>query len=72
MNENRTTCPNCGRHDEISDDHFHRLVASNREAAMQALGVRKEESAMRQRFRMTPFVDTGEDGKPRVGLRRAL
>jgi len=64
-------CPNCNRLIELDEEFVQRIVCSNREAAMQALGVRKEESALRPRFRMTPFVEHGPDGSHRIGLRRA-
>lgn len=71
MNEARTVCPNCGRHDELTPEHFQRLVGANREAAMQALGVRRAEEAPKPRFSLTPSLEPGPDGKEQVVMRRS-
>lgn len=63
-------CPNCSRLIEVDDEFIQRLVCSNREAAMQALGVRREESALRPRFRMQPVVEHLPDGTHKIGMRR--
>ena len=69
MSEHDPKCQHCGQPVEVSREELARLVTSNREAAMQALRI-NDPSSIRPRFRLEPFVQNGEDGRERYGLRR--
>lgn len=70
MNENTRMCPMCGHEEHLKREEVMQLVTSNREAAMQALGIHKDPRELRPRFRLQPFVDESGD-VPRIGVRRA-